>query len=462
MEPESKEVTLRHLVLGIALAAFALSGCVTTGSGAERTVLHAKDEVAPCLVHIKPVKEVFTEGKREEILVTGSGFIISADGYVVTNEHVAGKSTSVRCVLYNKEDLEARVIGVDPYTDIALLKLETDRKDLPFVKLGTSTGLEPGQTVLALGSPHGLARSVSMGIISVTDRYLEGGGDMVSPFNNWIQTDAAINPGNSGGPLVNLKGQVVGVNARKLGGADNIGFAIPIDIAREVIEKLRKDGRVARSWIGTNFQEMTQKTSDISMEGVIVGDVDPVSPARDAEIKPGDILLAVDGVSTNARFEEDLPAIRKLIADKPVGSQVVLKVKRGDSTLDIPVTTVERSEIGGLEVEFKEWGFTAAEVTPGIARMAQLPAQEGIFISGTQVGAPADNAGLQRGDIVQLVDGQKVNNLEGFQAMYKKLVDEKKRLILLNVKQGALNRFVLVKQEGGSAVDAEGESRRAE
>jgi serine protease Do len=457
------EAPLRRPVFVSLLAVFVCTGCITPGSSRERVVLHAKNKVAKSLVHIRPVKEVFSEGKREEIVVVGSGFIITADGYVVTNEHVAGKSTSVMCVLYNKEELEAKVIGIDPFTDIALLKLESDRKDFPFVRLGSSKNLEAGQTVLALGSPHGLARSVSLGIISVTDRYLEGAGDMVSPFNTWIQTDAAINPGNSGGPLVNLKGDVVGVNARKLGGADNVGFAIPIDIAKEVIAKLRKDGRVARSWIGANFQEMTQRTTDVSKLGVIIGDVDPLSPAQEAQVRPGDVLLSVDGVGANARFEEDLPAIRKLIADKPVGSTITLTIQRGEEKLDVPVKTIERAEMAQNEVEFKEWGFTAADITPGLARLAQLPSTEGFMVSGTQVGGVADNAGLQRGDIVLAVDAKKIDSLPEFKKTYRELVDAKKHFVLLNVKQGALNRFVLIKQDGGStAGESGGDTQRAE
>ena len=217
-----------------ATAAFvpSLMGCTTMG-GLERRILSAKDRVAPALVHIRPVKEIYTQGKREEMLAVGSGFIITPDGYIVTNEHVAGQSSSVNVILYDKREVQARVVGVDPYTDLAVLKLDVEGR-LPYVKMGTSHNLQAGERVLALGSPHGLSRSVSEGIISVTDRHLEDRGTMVSPFNNWLQTDAAINPGNSGGPLVNLRGEVVGINARTLTGADNVGFAIPVDVAREI------------------------------------------------------------------------------------------------------------------------------------------------------------------------------------------------------------------------------------
>ena len=442
----------RILERGIPLLLMAalLPACVTSGGGAERAVLRAKAKVAPALVHIRPVKEVYARGKREEVLTIGSGFIISADGYVVTNEHVAGDSTMVHCVLSDKSETEAKVVGVDAFTDIAVLKLEVDRP-LPFVRLGDSEALESGQTVMALGSPHGLARSVSLGIVSVTDRYLEERDEDTSPYNNWIQTDAAINPGNSGGPLVNLRGEVVGVNARRLGGADNVGFAIPINTAKEVIEDIIQAGRVQRSWLGLRYQEMLARTDDPGQEGVVIADVDPLSPGREAGFRPGDILLAVNGTPVNARFEEDLPMVRKRIADLPIGQKAVLTVLRGADQKDIEAVTEEQIATQGREREFSEWGFTATEVTPAVARRAQLPARQGILITGTQVGGLAANARLDRGDIVLEVDGAPVEEAAHFRQTYDALLESGKPLTLLFVKKGALTRYVMIKQ------DAEGD-----
>lgn len=425
----------------------AVAGCATLDGQAP--VIRAKDKVAPALVHVRPVKEVYTRGKREEVQVVGSGFIISPDGYVVTNEHVAGETKFVRCVLYDKEEMEAQVVGTDPYTDLAVLKLEAKDKPLPYVKLGDSSKIKAGQTVLAMGSPHGLARSVSKGIISVTDRYLEDRGEVaVSPFNTWIQTDAAINFGNSGGPLVNLKGEVIGVNARVLMGAENVGFAIPVNTAKEVVEHIRKNGRVVRSWIGESLQPMTAKTDDPSQKGVVIGDVDPLSPGYEAGLRPGDVMLSVDGTPTNARYEEDLPAVRKRIADIPVGKQVIVHIKRGDQELDIPITTAEKSQLKGEQVEFPEWGFTAVDLTEGIVRQAQLPSKKGIMISGTQAGGLAANAKLQNGDIILKLDDAEIVNLEEFGKRYRAVVDSKKRLVMLVVKRGALTRFCLIQQDG--------------
>jgi serine protease Do len=431
----------------LSIVACALSGCVSTGGASQQAVIRAKDSVAPALVHVSPVKEVFRRGERKEVPVTGSGFIITPDGYVVTNEHVAGKLDYVRCVLFDKDEVEAEVVGTDPFTDIAVLKLRTDRTDLPYVKLGESGILVAGETVLAMGSPHGLARSVSMGIVSVTDRNLERLGASGAPYNNWIQTDAAINPGNSGGPLVNIRGEVIGINTRKLTGADNLGFAIPMDIAREVIDEIIRTGKVTRSTVGISFQEMTRITDDPSRSGVVVSDVDPLLPAYKAHIRPGDILLAIDGVPTDARFTEDLPAIRKRVADTPVGESITLTIQRQDQVVDVPVTTVELSQKTGRQVEFEKWGFTASDLTDPIIRRAQLRSKDGIFVSGIRAGESAAQAGLQQGDIVLKMDDTDITDLAQFNKIYDELVEAKKKLVLLTVKRGALTMFRLIKQD---------------
>lgn len=419
------------------------AGCATLG-GSQDAVLRAKDKVAPALVHIRPVKEVFVAGKRTEVITIGSGFIISPDGYVVTNEHVAGESSLVLCVLSDNTEKEARVVGVDVETDIAVLKLEHDTP-LPYVKLGRSDTLQAGQMVLAMGSPHGLARSVSLGIVSVTDRFLPEGGALTSPFNTWIQTDAAINPGNSGGPLVNLRGEVIGINARVLGGADNVGFAIPVDTAREVIDAVIRDGRVKRSWLGLDLQEMTAKTNDPARKGVVIAGVAPLSPAQEnGSVRPGDVLIALNETPVHARYEEDLPAVRKRIASLPVGEPVTLLLERGSETLEVSLVTEEYVSLKGGQAEFTEWGFTATEVTPEVARRAQLPVRAGVMVLGALPGGRAGQAGLAQGDIILEVDGEPIRDLQHLRERYDALLENSNPLVMLFVKQGALTRFVLV------------------
>ncbi len=440
-------------VLSLLLITLTAPGCITTGTSGERAVIRAKNKVASALVHVRPVKEVFRQGQRQEFAVTGSGFIISEDGYVVTNEHVAGRSQYVRCVLFDQYEVDAQVVGVDPDSDIAVLKLQTDRRDLPVAKLGRSADLQAGQTVMALGSPHGLSRSVSLGIVSVTDRNLETLGAETAPFNNWIQTDAAINPGNSGGPLVNLKGEVIGINTRKLQGADNVGFAIPIDPAREVINEIIATGKVTRSTIGVILQEMTSITDDPARPGVLIGDVDPLSPSFDARLRPGDILLAVDGAPTNARFTEDLPDIRKLIADKPVGETVTLKIERGGQVADVHVITEEKSAREGEEIEIADWGCSISSLTPEVIRQARLSRREGVLVSGVQVGRPLHTAGVRQGDIILTIDGEPIGDLDQFERLYDERVQSAATRVLLTVKRGALSIFILVKQSASPAPD---------
>lgn len=455
---------MRHSLGLFAALVAVLPGCATVGGyGAERAVLKAKDRVAPALVHIRPVKEVFTQGRREEMKVLGSGFIISDDGYVVTNEHVAGESSIVSCVLWNNAEVDAEVVGTDPFTDLAVLKLQGDFGALPTATMAPDDELESGQTVLALGSPHGLSRSVSMGIVSVTDRYLGDTTEMVAPFNNWIQTDAAINPGNSGGPLVNLRGEVVGVNTRKLGNADNVGFAIPIATVREVVNEIIEAGRVRRSWLGLGFQELSSVSDG---DGVLIAFVDPMSPSAESallaiggkpvpegqggSLMPGDVLVSVNGAQVSARYVEDLPAVRKTLADLPIGETAQLGVLRGGEPLTFGVTALEQTELRGDQQEFTEWGFTGGAVTPLLARRAQLPNTMGVLITSKQVGGVADNAGLNQLDLIIAIDGTPVESLESFKTLYGELVAQRKESILLDVKNiqrsTLLTRYVLLKQ----------------
>lgn len=427
------------------------AGCATTGGvRMDAAILAAKDRVAPALVHIRPVKEVFAQGIRQEVPLIGSGFIISADGYVVTNEHVAGQSKFVRCVLGDKTEVDARVVGTDPYTDLAVLKLDLADK-LPYIAFADISEVEEGQTVLAFGSPHGLSRSVSLGIISVTGRYLESFGAAASPFNTWLQTDAAINQGNSGGPLVNLAGKVVGVNSRMLQGAENIGFAIPVDVVSMVVDELRTHGRVRRSWIGLNFQELRAMTDDPNQRGVLIADIDPLSPASKSDIRPGDVLLAINGAAVDARFEEDLPSVRQRIAQLPIADAATLRLRRGTQEHDVTVVTEEMTALRGLELEFPEWGFTATDPTPDIARRAGLDSIRGILITGVRVGGPASNAKLAVGDVLLELDDEALENLAQFRQLYEQRLSSGQERVLLFVKHGALTRFALIDQSGQNA-----------
>jgi serine protease Do len=235
---------------------------------------------------------------------------------------------------------------------------------------------------MALGSPLALQRSLSFGVVSSKDRYLSDSfklptGEKTGSFNTWIQTDAAINPGNSGGPLVNLKGEVVGVNARGAFGASSIGFAIPINIVKEVAAQLIETGHVERSWLGLTFQpreELAQYFEAESLPGVVIRSVDPDSPAERVGIRAGDMLLAYRGERMSAQFTEELPLIYKRIADTPIGSEVAVAIARGGDVLEFTVTTEERGASRSDEMEFESWGFRARNYPRARARV-QLAGQ---------------------------------------------------------------------------------------
>ncbi len=451
------------VILLILICSITHIGCVTSSVGGtlQTQIFQAKAKVIPALVHLNPIKPVYTLGKKEEVIVIGSGFIISEDGYVVTNEHVVGESKEVKCILSDKREIEAEVVGTDPFTDVAVLRLPPEEK-YPFVVMGNSDDVKTGEIVLAMGSPHGLARSVSMGIVSMTDRYLEDQRGVISMFNNFIQTDAAINQGNSGGPLVDLKGEVVGINSRMLIGAENVGFAIPINIARDVVQNIIKDGKVQRSWLGLNLQEMKAITEDTHKQGVVISDVEIDSPAYKVGIQPGDILIAVNNEPVHARFQEDLPSVRRKLADLDVGKEVELTILHGDKEEKKVVIPEVYSPYKGQEIEFSEWGFTASEITNEMMKRLRISHKNGIYISGVQDGSIAKISGLLAGDVILEIEGQPVKNLEEFMKIYKQCIEKEQPRVLLFVQRGVVTRFVLIKNIQGETQTLKGmdEERR--
>ena len=287
----------------------------------QELIFEARDKVSPALVNVQPVTDVYSSGERRSSTGVGSGFVFDREGHVITNYHVAGKAKRLIITLSNKQRVPGTLVGGDPLTDIAVLKLElAEGQTLPEpVELGDSDALVVGEYVMALGSPLALQRSLSFGVVSSKDRYLSDSfklptGEKTGSFNTWIQTDAAINPGNSGGPLVDLSGAVVGVNARGAFGASSIGFAIPINIVKEVAAELIDSGRVLRSWLGLTFQpreELIQYFEAESVPGVVIRSVEPDSPAERAGVRAGDMMLSYRGERISARFTEELPGIYK-------------------------------------------------------------------------------------------------------------------------------------------------------
>lgn len=389
------------------------------------------NQLLDAVVRIDVRELAFEAGARRYSASLGSGVIISEDGLVVTNAHVASpRAVDLSVTLANLERVNAKLVGWDHWTDLAVLRIdmeEVKRRKLKFAhaKFGDSGDLRPGEVVYAVGTPHGLTRTVTRGIISNTARNFEDpagvNGYETGLFNTWLQTDAAINPGNSGGPLVTENGRVVGITSRGYLGANNLGFAIPAATARGVVEVLVRDGAITRSYIGVipgALQDLENFYSLASNTGVLVNSVDPGSPAMRAGLRPGDIVLEINGTKIDGRFPEQLPAIQFMIASQPIGSSIRMLVKRGAETREYAVATEKLESRVGEEWAFDKWGLSVRKVSRAFARANQLDDDTGVVVIGIQSGFPAAVAGLSRGDIITKINQQPVATLDTMKAAH--------------------------------------------
>ncbi len=389
------------------------------------------DRLLEAVVRIDVRETTFTGGSARLVSGVGSGVILSKEGLVLTNAHVVSpQAVDIWVTLASLERVRAELLGWDHWTDLALLRLDmvdVEKRKLGFsvARFGKSDNLKPGQTVFAVGTPHGLSRTVTKGIISNKDRYYHDPsgirGYETGFFNTWLQTDAAINPGNSGGPLVDGTGRVVGINTRTYLGADNLGFAIPEKTARQVMEALEANGEVERSYIGLSpgfLQDMEGFYSLEANQGMLINSVDPGSPAALAGIRASDIVLSIDGRKLDGRFPEQIPPIRNLIANYAVGSTLLLELKRGENTLTVKVETERLESRVGEEWAFEKWGLTVREVSRTFARELQLQSDDGVVVIGTQSAFPAEKAGLRRGDVISKVNQSELVGLADLKEIY--------------------------------------------
>lgn len=369
----------------------------------------------------------------------GSGVIASADGYIVTNNHVVERSDEIKVILFDKRSFRAKIIGADPKTDLAVIKINA--KDLPVVPWGDSDRLQVGEFVLAIGNPFALSHTVTMGIVSAVGRADVG----IADYENFIQTDAAINPGNSGGPLVNIKGELIGINTAifsKTGGYQGIGFAVPSNMVRLVMDQLLKKGKVVRGWIGVTIQELTpelaQKFGLKLSEGALVSDVAQGSPAQRGGIMRGDIILEFDGKKVS-----DVGMLRNIVAQSKIGSQVVIKVLRRDKILaavvnitELPSDSTDTAPSQTTKQESDEnalSGMAAMDLNRAVMKQLGIEKDEkGVVVVKIEPGSPAEDAGLRKGDIVEEIDRQKISNLNEFNKVAARVKPSESVLMFVN------------------------------
>jgi len=407
----------------------------------QQVIISISKSIQPAVVHIEVVHKI-NDLKYKSL---ASGLIIDDKGYILTNEHVVDKAISVLVTLSSKLEYQAHVIGTDKQTDLALLKIEPKEK-LKVAQMGNSDKVEVGEWVIAVGNPYGFDRTVSFGIVSGKGRVLPNLPIETPLINDFIQTDAAIDPGSSGGPLVNLKGEVIGINSIGFGRAQ--GFTIPINMAKEVTDKLLASGKINRGWLGVVLQPLNREYASYynspDLQGVIISDVLPNSPASKAELAAGDIILEYNKQKVAAEKGEDLNRFSLMVSQTPLGREVPVKILRDNQVKEVKVNITEQPKVDAEEYE-TGLGFTVKEITENMFRQRMLDDKEGVLVSFVDVAGPASQGELDEGDIIIKVDALPIKTLDDFKKAVS-TVKEKKHIMLV-VKRGKAQRFILIAPE---------------
>ncbi|MDH4293554.1 MAG: DegQ family serine endoprotease, partial [Betaproteobacteria bacterium] len=418
-------------------------GAAVVNISTTQTSRNAASQQMPQLDENDPFYEFFRRfipnpGPREfQSQSLGSGFVISADGYILTNAHVVESAEEVTVRLTDKREFKAKVIGADRRTDVALIKI--DATGLPTVQFGDPGRLKVGEWVVAIGSPFGFDNTVTAGIVSAKGRSLPQ-----ENFVPFIQTDVAVNPGNSGGPLFNLRGEVVGINSQiysRTGGFMGLSFAIPIDVANNIAQQLRTTGKVTRGRIGVVIQPLTKELADgfgmTKPQGALVNSVEKGGPADKGGIEAGDVILRFDGKPVNA--SEDLP---RIVGGTKPGSKVAVQVWRNKATRDLQLTVAEltddrtRQARSGKPAPANQFGMGLADLTD--TQRKELKIEGGVFVESVQ--GAAGRAGLRRGDVILAVNNQDVKSVEQFRQLMNGF--DKGRIVALLVRRGGNSLYI--------------------
>ena len=387
--------------------------------------------------------DFFRNMPQQERHALGTGFVISSNGYIVTNNHVVDGADEIVVKMRDGRELEATLVGTDPKVDVALLKVKA--KHLKKVHIGNSDQLRVGDWVVAIGNPFGLSQTVTAGIVSAKGRVIGSG-----PYDDFIQTDAAINPGNSGGPLFNVKGEVVGINAAiysRSGGNNGIGFAIPINLAKSVVDELKENGHVTRARLGVHISDIDKETMEAlglkSRNGALVPQVEAGSAADKAGIRAGDVIVSIDGVAI--RKAHDLPI---KVANHRPGDKVKIGIIR-DGKLKI-ITVIVEAMPESAAVQHNRYryghvrlGMLLENLTPNLAARLQTRIKRGVVVSGVQRGMPAARAGIQRGDVIYRINGHNVPDMDTFSQLASKFKAGEVLRVLME--RGGNQVFALIK-----------------
>ncbi|MEW6066769.1 MAG: DegQ family serine endoprotease [Nitrospirota bacterium] len=402
----------------------------------------------PLFEFFDPFREFDIPEKRKEQSL-GSGVIVSPDGYIVTNNHVVEEGKDIKVTLLDRSSFKGKIVGTDPKTDIAILKI--DANSLPMLKWGDSEKLQVGEFVLAIGNPYGLSHTVTMGIISAVGRANVG----IADYEDFIQTDAAINPGNSGGPLVNIKGELIGINTAifsRTGGYQGIGFAVPSNMVRLVMEQLVQSGKVTRGWVGVTIQDLTPELSHKfgfkKAGGAIVSDVAKGSPAWEAGIRKDDIV-----VEFNGKEVKDVSNLRNMVAQSKIGVKIPIKIFRSGKEYTLKALVVEYPRDAAADVPHQLpantdaealAGLTVKDLTKEIIRQLGLNKDEkGVIVLKVKPGSPADEAEVKKGDIIKEIERKVINSTKEFYEVASNMKNNE--AVLLFIDRGGKKFYVVLK-----------------